>query len=103
MLEFSATIDQMEALFSTAHLLAVDPETKEARLQHEEYTIPQNLQEHIEFATISAVDNSKTDLRKRQSSGGKTGGIPAYKAPEPQHTGNCSESWTPACIRGEYL
>ncbi|KJY01663.1 protease S8 tripeptidyl peptidase I like protein [Zymoseptoria brevis] len=116
-LEFDAEIGQLDELFATTHYWSKHPETRKVKLLHEDYVIPSHLQKHIEFAHFLTTDRSKSDLRKRktQLKNGKRGQpdkgkgepvpLPPYKDSlplDPAQRANCSENWTPACIRELY-
>lgn len=120
---FDATVDEAEALLKTEYNV-YEYENGQAHVACEEYSLPKNVREHIDFVTPSVHFDAKIKSRSEESSAGlskrevvgaakKVGQPGGWNTPKfgrwlnrnqiIKELENCDEQIVPDCLRALYL
>ncbi|KAH7175335.1 peptidase S8/S53 domain-containing protein [Dactylonectria macrodidyma] len=100
-MEFIASIDQLEDLFKTKYHIVQNTATGEPRLEPSTHEVPAALEEYVQFVMLTPLRAGKTK-RSRAVDSHHTYSSPPYKIPTPEDLSKCDLSWTPECIRKLY-
>ncbi|KAI7760778.1 hypothetical protein ACKAV7_003508 [Fusarium commune] len=101
-LEFSAPVKQLGKMLGAGIHVMHNDATGELRLEPTDHAVPSAIEDDVEF--IALAPNSKAGKTKRSRAVKPVIDTlpPPYKLPVADDLRNCSESWTPACIRKLY-
>ncbi|EXL91555.1 hypothetical protein FOIG_15306 [Fusarium odoratissimum NRRL 54006] len=101
-LEFSAPVKQLGKMLGAGVHVMHNDATGELRLEPTDHAVPSAIEDDVEF--IALAPSQKTGKTKRSHAVKPVIDTlpPPYKLPVADDLRNCSESWTPACIRKLY-
>jgi tripeptidyl-peptidase-1 len=100
-LEFSAPVKQLGKMLGAGVHVMHNDATGELRLEPTDHAVPSAIEDDVEF--IALAPSQKTGKTKRSHAVKPVIDTlpPPYKLPVADDLRNCSESWTPACIRSK--
>ncbi|KAF4990835.1 hypothetical protein FGRMN_8216 [Fusarium graminum] len=101
-MEFSAQVTQLEHLLENRVQVMHNDATGELRLEPSDHEIPTTMQEYVQYVSLAKAPKATKAKRSRPAKSNPAALPPPYKLPVADDLRNCSESWTPACIRKLY-
>ncbi|XEV07198.1 hypothetical protein FSHL1_012485 [Fusarium sambucinum] len=102
MLEFSAPVHQLDKLLGAGVHVVHNDATGELRLEPTDHAVPSVVEDVVEFIDLAPSSKAGKAKRRRAVKPVPDALPPPYKLPVADDLRNCSESWTPACIRKLY-
>ncbi|KAM0231221.1 hypothetical protein ACHAPO_008599 [Fusarium lateritium] len=102
MLEFSAPVHQLDELLGAGVHVVHNDATGELRLEPTDHVVPSAIEDEVEFIDLAPSSKAGKAKRSRAVKPVPDALPPPYKLPVADDLRNCSESWTPACIRKLY-
>ncbi|KAF4501947.1 Tripeptidyl-peptidase I precursor [Fusarium agapanthi] len=101
-LEFSAPVKQLAKMLGPGVHVMHNDATGELRLEPTDDAVPSAIEDDVEFIALAASQKTGKTKRSRAVKPVLDTLPPPYKLPVTDDLRNCSESWTPACIRKLY-
>lgn len=100
-LEFSAPVKQLGKMLGPGVHVMHNDVTGELRLEPTDHAVPSAIQDDVEFIDLAPSQKAGKTKRSRAVKPVLDTLPPPYKLPVADDLRNCSESWTPACIRSK--
>lgn len=100
-LEFSAPVKQLGKMLGAGVHVMHNDATGELRLEPTDHVVPSAIQDDVEFIALAPSQKTGKTKRSRAVKPVLDTLPPPYKLPVADDLRNCSESWTPACIRSK--
>jgi tripeptidyl-peptidase I len=100
-LEFSAPVKQLGKMLRAGVHVVHDDATGDLRLEPTDHAVPSAIEDDVEFIALAPYSKAGKAKRGRAVKPVIDTLPPPYKLPVADDLRNCSESWTPACIRSK--
>ncbi|KAM0245886.1 hypothetical protein ACHAP5_005036 [Fusarium lateritium] len=101
-MEFSAQVNQLAHLLGDKVHVMHNDATGDFRIEPSDHEVPSEMKDYVQFITLAPSTKASKAKRSRPAKPSPAPLPPPYKLPVADDLRNCSESWTPACIRKLY-
>jgi tripeptidyl-peptidase-1 len=101
-MEFSAQVTQLAHLLGDKVQIMHNDATGDFRIEPSDHEVPSEMKDYVQFITLAPSTKGSKVKRSRPAKPSPAPLPPPYKLPVTDDLRNCSESWTPACIRSKF-